>query len=167
MIRYLLILLILAGPVFAFDTKQLPNKTISDQLDEVSAERQAQTSLPVAKDGFWDKLFQCKVTYTNKTHDYSVKLTDEVKKLSGTIVRIPGFMYPLSFEEKQTKILLSKRTPVCFFCPPGEPNEVLYVELAKPTPLNNDLITIEGRFELTNRKEEGIFFVLKDAKLVK
>jgi hypothetical protein len=153
----------------AFEVQQVKvkGKTITNQLDEISSERMAQTSLPIAKGEFWDKLFKCKIVFDNKTHLYSVKTTDEIKALAGKTVQITGFMYPLSMEEKQQHILLSKRTPVCFFCPPGEPNEILDVQLAKPTEISSDLVTIEGRFEMTDQKEEGIFFVLKDAKLVK
>jgi hypothetical protein len=165
----LICLVLLSSSAFAFEVQQVKvqGKTITNQLDELSSERMAQTSLPIAKGEFWDKLFKCKILFDNKTHLYSVKMTDEIKALDGKIVQIQGFMYPLSMEEKQTHILLSKRTPVCFFCPPGEPNEILDVQLAKPTELNSDLVTIEGRFSLMDQKEEGIFFALKDAKVVK
>jgi hypothetical protein len=168
MIKYwLAIFCVLAVPAMAFEIQKMPSKTIQDQLDEITTERMSQDKLPIAKGEFWDKLWKCKIHFDHKTQLYTAKVTDEVKALNGKTVQIPGFMYPLSFEEKQNHILLSKRTPVCFFCPPGEPNELLDVQLAKPTPINSDLVTLEGTFELTNRAEEGIFFVLKDAKLVK
>ncbi len=132
---------------------------------EVAGERKAQNALPTAKDPLWDKLYQCKISFNNNDHKFSVKLTDEIKALNGKTVMLKGFMYPLDFQEKQKTILLSKRTPVCFFCPPGEPNELLYIEFAKPEKLTGDPITLEGTFELENKQEEGIFFALKNTKI--
>ena len=129
------------------------------------SERASQDKLPLAKHPLWLTLSKSKTSYSETTHQFTINLTDDVKKLSGEKITIDGFMYPLEFSEESKIILLSRRTPVCFFCPPGEPNEVIYVELNNPLELTGDLITLTGIFELTHRRDEGIFYILKKAEL--
>ena len=172
MIKYcfVVILCCISVPVLAFQTVTLSSSKTYDLFNpqgEIAGERKAQNALPTAKDPLWDKLYQCKISFSNTNHKFSVKLTDDVKALNGQTVTLKGFMYPLSFEEKQKTILLSKRTPVCFFCPPGEPNELLSVEFAKSETLSSDVVTLKGTFVLENKQDEGIFFALKDASVVK
>ena len=56
----------------------------------------------------------------------------KVKALVGKEVTISGFILPLESTEKFKHFILSKRTPTCPFCPPGEPNEIVDVMLDKP-----------------------------------
>lgn len=98
-----------------------------------------------------------------KTGTYSATFPDDVKKLNGQTVKISGFMLPLENSEKFTHFLLSKRTPTCFFCPPGEPNEIIEVFAQKPTEWADNLVTYQGQMNLIQGKEMGIFFQLKNA----
>lgn len=128
-----------------------------------SDERSAQDALPKAKDALWDTLYKTKVKVDDKTGTYSATFPDEVKKLNGQTVKISGFMLPLENTEKFKHFLLSKRTPTCFFCPPGAPNEIIEVYADKPTEWIEDLVTYEGKFELMDNKEMGVFFKMSEA----
>lgn len=126
-------------------------------------ERSAQNTLPMAKDALWATLGKTKITVDEQKGLYNATFPDEVKKLNGQTVKISGFMVPLESDEKFTHFLLSKRTPTCFFCPPGEPNELIEVFSQKPTEWLEDLATYEGKFELVDDKEKGIFFKMTHA----
>ena len=126
-------------------------------------ERSAQDKLPKAKDALWDTLYNTIVKLDKKTGTYSVVFPDEVRKLSGQTIKISGFILPLESSKKFKHFLLSKRTPTCFFCPPGAPNEIIEVYSDKETGWAEDLVTYEGKFELTENKEMGIFFKMTAA----
>ncbi len=151
----------------------LPAFTVEESsaaaTDAISAlqppdERAVQEALPMAKDALWDTLYTTKVKFDSNTSSYSAVFTDEVKKLDGTVVTISGFMLPLESSEKFTHFLLSKRTPTCYFCPPGEPNEIIEVFAATPTEWRDELMTYRGTFALTHNKEAGIFFQMTAAQ---
>lgn len=126
-------------------------------------ERIAQDALPKAKDALWETLYKTTVIVDKKTGTYSATFPDEVKKLNGQTLKISGFILPLENSEKFTHFLLSKRTPTCFYCPPGEPNEIIEVYTTKPIEWTGDLVTYEGQFELMENKEMGVFFQITNA----
>lgn len=126
-------------------------------------ERKAQDALPKSHDAIWDTLRKTKITTNEEKGIYLASFPDEVKKLSGQTVKISGFMLPLESEEKFKHFLLSKRTPTCYFCPPGEPNEVIEVFADKATEWDENLVTYEGKLELANDGEKGIFFRIRNA----
>lgn len=136
-------------------------KTSAQPADE----RKAQDALPKAKDTLWTTLYKTKITLDEQKGIYHASFPDDVKKLNGQTVKISGFMLPLESTEKFKHFLLSKRTPTCYFCPPGEPNEVIEVFADKATDWDENLLTYEGKFELTDNGEKGIFFKMTDATL--
>lgn len=138
--------------------------TITDVLQlQPQDERNAQNSLPMAKDALWATLGKTKIKVDEEKGIYSAEFPDEVKKLNGQTVKISGFILPLESDEKFTHFLLSKRTPTCFFCPPGAPNEIIEVYSVKPIEWVEDLVTYEGKFELTDNQEMGVFYKMSDA----
>ncbi len=128
-----------------------------------TTERQAQDTLPMAKDALWDTLSKTMVTMNEKTATYTAIFPDNVQELTGQTIKISGFILPLESTEKFTHFLLSKRTPTCFFCPPGEPNEIIEVFAEKPTKWADDLVTYQGQMTLIQGADTGIFFQLKNA----
>jgi hypothetical protein len=131
----------------------------SQPLDE----RTAQAALPMSKDPVWKTLGATVIKVDEKKGLYSAVPPASVKALSGHMMTVTGFMLPLESTEKFTHFLLSKRTPTCPFCPPGEPNEVIDVHTAKPVAYTEDAVTVKGAFTLMNDREMGLFFKLSDA----
>jgi hypothetical protein len=126
-------------------------------------ERKAQNALPMSKNPLWQTLQKTKITVDNKKGIFNARIPAEVKALAGKDLTVNGFMMPLESKEKFHHFLLSKRTPTCPFCPPGEPNEIIDVWTVKPVKYNEDIITVKGRFELMSNREMGLFFKLADA----
>jgi hypothetical protein len=136
-------------------------------VTQAPSERSAQDQLPQAKDPIWAELAKCRVGLDAKTQLYGINVIPEVKALNGQTVKASGFVLPLDGADKTKYFLLAKRTPVCLYCPPGEPNEVIAVRSKKAIDWRDDMITVSGKFTLANDGEKGIFFELNDADLVK
>jgi uncharacterized protein len=128
-------------------------------------ERQAQELLPMSVDPTWVLLAKTEVGYDEKTGLYSAKIPEDVTALDGREVTVTGFMLPLESSEKFTHFLLSKRTPTCPFCPPGEPNEVINVTVTEPVEWAEDAVKVTGTFGLMDDREFGMFFKLTKAKI--
>ena len=121
-------------------------------------ERAAQDRLPMSLNPVWRKFLACKVGYNNQTGLYSIALTPDVKALAGKVVSLNGFVLPLDGADRTKHFLLTRRTPVCAFCPPGEPNEVVEIVSSKPIPWTEKMVTVTGPVSLINNGEKGMFF---------
>ncbi len=82
-------------------------------------------------------------------------------------MRAKGFTLPLDGSDQTTHFLIGVNTPVCFYHPPGEPNEVIEVTSKQPVAWNDKLTTVEGTFSLINNGELGVFFRLTNAHQVR
>ena len=158
----LLVTILLAASAFA--TQPTPNVDVSSQPPE---ERAAQESLPKSTDPVWSILIKTKIHVNEKKGLYSATYPPEVKALVGKPMTVTGFMLPLEDTRTFKHFILSRRTPTCPFCPPGEPNENIDIWLDKPKAYDEHLIKITGNFALMNNAEFGMFFKLDHATLVK
>jgi len=125
---------------------------------ELRQERIAQQSLPKSGDPLWKVLRTTRITEDKRTGFYSAIHSPAVLALAGTTVSVTGFMLPIEQARETNHFLVSRRTPVCFFCPPGEPNEVVEVRTRKPRPAGYDQVKVTGRFSLADNGEKGLFF---------
>jgi uncharacterized protein len=134
---------------------------------ELAAERKAQDNLPKSKDPMWNVLAKTKTSLDKVKWHYSAEHPEEIKALVGKEVTISGFMLPLEATEKFKHFIISKRTPTCGFCPPGEPNEIVEVFMTDPVSWDEDTIKVKGTFELVNNAQLGLFFKLSNAQKIK
>lgn len=121
-------------------------------------ERAAQDHLPMSVNPIWHTFLACKIGYNNKTGLYSIALTPEAKAMAGKVVSLSGFVLPLDGSDRTKHFLLTRRTPVCAFCPPGEPNEVVEIISPKAIPWTEKMVTVTGPVALINNGEKGMFF---------
>jgi uncharacterized protein len=121
-------------------------------------ERAAQRALPRSRAPLWAVLAHTRIGENDKTGDYTVAFPAEVKALNGQAVTLTGFMMPLDAQRRSRHFLLAKYTPVCPFCPPGEPNEVVEVTVGQGVPVTDRLLTVSGKLALINNAEKGLFF---------
>ncbi len=126
-------------------------------------ERSLQDSLPQSKDKIWAILDKCTVYLNEEEYLYSVEFTPEVKAMEGKKMTVSGFMLPLESTEKFTHFLLSKRTPTCGFCPPGEPTEMIEVFTKEPVTWVEDSVTVTGVMTFSKEPELGVFFQLLES----
>lgn len=136
----------------------LTSAFVSQPMDE----RKAQELLPTSKHRLWGEFSKCKFKIDFKKSAYTINFTPEVKAMQGKPFTISGFMLPLEPTEKFKHFLLSKRTPTCPFCPPGEPNEIVEVFSKEPVKWEDNLITVTGTMQLVAQSDSGLFFQMKD-----
>ena len=138
----------------------LPGSAAEDggQASEIRQERKVQQTLPVSGDPLWKVLRTSKIAEDKRTGFYSAVHPPAVLALAGTTVSVTGFMLPIEQARQTNHFLVSRYTPVCFFCPPGDPNEVVEVRTRKPRPAGYDPVKVTGRFSLADNGEKGLFF---------
>lgn len=94
---------------------------------------------------------------------------DSVKALNGQTITLTGFMIPLdvSIRRGPTHFLLGPRPPHCPFCLSVGPAQIVEVHSTAPIAATDDAITLEGRLELIDIHENGLFYRLADAQLIR
>lgn len=127
---------------------------------QAPGERATQLKLPTSKAPLWAVLRKTKIGENAKLGIFTASFPAEVKALDGTQVKISGFMLPMDTAQRSKHFLLSRYTPVCFFCPPGQPNEVVEITSKVGVKLTGDMVTLTGRLSLINDGEKGLFFRL-------
>ncbi len=130
-----------------------------------AGERSAQAGLPQSKAPTWAVLRRTRIGEDASKGVFTAAFPPEVKALDRKPVALSGFMLPLDTEARSRHFLLSKYTPVCFFCPPGEPNEVVEVFSRSGLPITDRMVQVSGRFALANNGERGLFFRIDDAQV--
>lgn len=128
-------------------------------------ERAAQQSLPQSRAPLWATLAHAKVGEDDSRGVFTIAFPPEVKALSGRSVELTGFMLPLDRDERSRHFLLSRYTPVCMFCPPGAPNEVVEVNAVRGVPVTDRLLRVSGKLALTNSADNGLFFKVNQASV--
>ena len=129
-----------------------------------SSERKVQATLAQSNAALWRTLSSTRIAENTRTGMFSASHMPGVRALAGTTMTITGFMLPLDTDAQSRHFLLSRFTSVCFFHPPGAPNEVIEVYSRTPIPITDRLITVTGRFTLINDPEKGLFFRISDAR---
>ncbi len=127
---------------------------------ELAGERQMQLTLPPADHPMWHVLRKTRVWLDEPTQMFRASHPAEVRRLAGTRMTIRGYMLPLEADMRTTHFLISPYTPVCFFHPPAEPNEVVEVRLSRPIDAGYHLVEVTGIFQLADDGEKGLFFVI-------
>lgn len=127
---------------------------------ELAEERQMQLSLPTANHPTWDVLRKTRVWIDDASQMFRAAHPPEVRRLAGTRMTLRGYMLPLEPDMRTRHFLISPYTPVCFFHPPAEPNEVVEVRLSRPIEAGYHLVEVTGTFQLADNGEKGLFFVI-------
>lgn len=124
-----------------------------------------QQALPQVNDPLWAKFVKCKLSYDEKTGVYSIRMTREVKALDGKTITMRGFVLPMDGSDRTQHFLLTRNTPVCMYCPPGGPNEVVEVRSSRPIAWTDKIVSVTGKLNLVNDEERAIFFKVENAEV--
>ncbi len=133
---------------------------------ELCSEAEQRKRLPHSDDPFWSKLKACEVQHDPAQNTYTLVPTPEVMALNGKTVQVKGFTVPLDGTDRTSHFLIAVNTPVCFYHPPGEPNEILEVTATSPLPWDEKLKLVEGVFSIAATGDAGVYFRLTQAKLI-
>lgn len=88
----------------------------------------------------------------------------EVKALEGKRVRLKGYIIPLKELQGQNYFVFS-RYPfnLCYFCGAAGPETIIEVNSAEEIPFTEDLIELQGRFQLNAHDPDHMMYQLKEA----
>lgn len=137
-----------------------PDSNLYGQPQE---ERALQQKLPQSGDKLWATLHHTVVTEDAATGMYKAKHPADVKALVGKTLTVKGFVMPYAPDKEFRHFLLTRYTPVCQFCPPGAPNEVIDVTVEIPVTWADRLFVVTGKFTIQDDGEKGVFFRLDNA----
>lgn len=132
---------------------------------QAPGEREAQARLPQGKSPLWTTLRTTRIKVDDARGLFTAVHPPAVKALVGKTITLPGFIMPLDAATRGNHFLLSKYTPVCAFCPPGEPNEVVEIHTARPIVYSPRLVNVTGTFGLENNGDNGLFFQMSGANV--
>jgi hypothetical protein len=110
-----------------------------------------------------------KVTYKIGRDDYGELyipvFSEDIKKLAGKEVVIPGYIIPFDGMFKPDHIIISS-LPLseCFFCGSGGPETVMDVFLKEPIKYTSNPIKVRGILTLNDKDPDNMMYILKDAK---
>jgi len=159
--RSLAALLVLAAtPALSFDIQK--GSVPTGQPPDESA---LQKRLPQVRDELWSKFVRCKLDYDEEKGTYSIRLTPEVKALDGKTITVRGFILPMDGSDRTQHFLISRNTPVCLYCPPGAPNEVVEVQTLRTVPWTDKIVSVTGKLRLINDEEKALFFRMENAQV--
>jgi hypothetical protein len=144
---------------------QSPARATPPPTGQPSDEAAAQKILPKVHDPLWSALGKCDVGYDEKNGVYSIKVTPEVKTLDGKKLTVRGFVLPMDGSDRTRHFLITRNTPVCLFCPPGQPNEVIEVRSSSAVPWTDKIAAITGTFNLIDDGEKALFFRIENAEV--
>lgn len=153
------LLVLAAAPAWPLDPKAGAAPT-TQPPDELAAQK----LLPRVQGKLWSELSKCKVDYDNNKGTFSIHLTPEVKALDGQTITVRGFVLPMDGSDRTRHFLVSRNTPVCMYCPPGEPNEVVEVRATRAIPWTDKLVSVTGKLSLINDEEKALFFRIENAE---
>jgi hypothetical protein len=152
-----------ATPALSLDIDKATGP-FANTIGQPPNEAAMQSRLPQAHDELWRKFVHCKLGYNEETGVYSIHLTREVKALDGKTVTLRGFVLPMDGSDRTKHFLLSRNTPVCMYCPPGQPNEVVEVEASKAIDWTDNMVAVTGKLRLVNDQERAVFFKMENAQ---
>jgi hypothetical protein len=133
----------------------------SQPLDELAAQK----ALPRVTDPVWARFVKCPLDYDEESGIYKIRMTPEVKALDGKTITVRGFVLPMDGSDHTKHFLLSRNTPVCMYCPPGQPNEVIEVYSSRAIAWTDKVVSVTGRLSLINDEEKALFFKIESAEV--
>jgi hypothetical protein len=90
---------------------------------------------------------------------------DGVLKLSGTEVKLQGFMMPLEMGDKQKQFVLTAMPQSCAFCLPGGPEQLVLVEAKAPVKYTMEPVILSGKLAVLKDDPNGLYYRLDNAVL--
>lgn len=95
------------------------------------------------------------------------KFPPKVRELHGKVIRVNGYMMPLDTTEKQSRFLLMAYPQTCPYCLSVGSQFFIEVLAATPVTYSQDAMVIEGKMELLEQDENGLYYRMRAARQVK
>lgn len=115
----------------------------------------------------WKELEDVRFEHITSDDGYPMEVPvfgDRVKELQGKTVRLKGYIIPLQELRGQHYFVFSRYPfDLCYFCGAAGPETIIEVNSRQEIPFTEDLIELEGRFELNATDPDHLMYRLKEA----
>lgn len=95
------------------------------------------------------------------------QFSSKILGLSGTQVRVQGFILPMDLGDAQKHFLISAVPPHCPFCLPAGPDAVVEVFARKPIGYSMEPILVSGKLAVLADDPSGLLYRLTEAEPIK
>lgn len=120
----------------------------------------------------WPKLY--KTTFEKASDEQGIPFDkpvfpEEVKKLAGTTVTLPGYIVPFTANAKKSSHLMLSSLPLnaCFFCGVGGPETAVEVFLKEPIAYTDQLVEVKGKLLLNNISSSQLIYIIENAVITR
>ncbi len=114
----------------------------------------------------WPKLID--ISYDEAEDEFGTyqipSFSDQVKKIAGTEIYLPGYMIPFEGTYQGDRFILSALPlNACFFCGVGGPETVIEVRLRVPAKYTDKPVEFRGTLRLNDSDPDGMIYILEEA----
>ena len=120
----------------------------------------------VNNDPQWDRFNETSITSDRKRGEYIATFPATIKAQDNKPFTISGFILPLEASAQSRHFVVVRRNTGCPFCPPNAPTEALEVMSLAPVKYTGEEISVTGTLELISSSADGLFFKLRDARVI-
>lgn len=120
----------------------------------------------------WPKLY--KTTFEKASDEQGMPFekpvfSEDVKRLAGTTITLPGYIVPFASNAKKSSHLMLSSLPLnaCFFCGVGGPETAVEVFLKDPVSYTDQLVEVKGKLLLNSMSSSQLIFIVENAVLTK
>lgn len=119
----------------------------------------------------WKTLEDVRIKNVTSDDGYPMEVPvfgSKVKELQGSTIRLKGYIIPLQELRGQNYFVFS-RYPfnLCYFCGGAGPETIIEVNSQREILFTEDLIELEGRFELNPSDPDHLMYRLREARQLK
>ena len=114
----------------------------------------------------WVFFHDAKVIADNAKGVYRATFSPSLAAMDGKPFTITGYMLTVEPTTHSAHFVITRRSTGCPFCPPNEPNEAIEVFGLKATDYTQSPITVEGQLRFVTASADGLFFQLKNARVL-
>lgn len=119
----------------------------------------------------WKTMEDVRFNHVTSEDGYRIEVPvfgSRVKELQGSTIRLKGYIIPLQELRGQNYFVFS-RYPfnLCYFCGAAGPETIIEVNSQREISFTEDLIELEGRFELNASDPDHLMYRLREAKQIK
>lgn len=117
----------------------------------------------------WPKLYDIEYTKGSDSNGVYEKpvFTNEVRKLEGKVVTLPGYLVPFDGGLTSRKFMLSSLPlNACFFCGVGGPETVVEVKTVENVRYTEKPVELSGVLRLNHSDPDGMVYTLEQAQFL-
>ncbi len=120
-----------------------------------------------SSESVWNALADSKMKSDAKTGGYWVEHSAAARQLAGKQLKVSGIIFSLESKEQPVSFALLHHSTGCLSCDLGDPTQAIFVRSNELASIQGTAVTIAGRLSIQDGNDQGLFYQLDDAQLVR